>query len=737
MPATDTAKTPKIAQKNGQEPPLAIQQATRPEPLPKRFKLDDPRLYFNRELSWLDFNWRVMWLAMDARTPLLERVRFLAITASNLDEFFRKRVGGLKRQLAAGVQRLSPEGRTPAEQLAQINEALHPMHGALCETWKHLQPVLQEEAGIHIYNYADLSKKQQQHLHRYFLDNIFPILTPLAVDPGHPFPFISNLSLSLAVTMRHPTRGTEHFARLKVPISRGRWVKLEEPLHFVPLEQVIAHNAHELFRGMDLVSVHAFRITRNADVQRDEEEADDLIEMIADELKERRFAPVVRLEVEQAMPEDVRALLMRELQLEAHDVFESDTLLDFTDCFALANLTLPRFQYAPWEPVIPQRLLHEGEAKDRPDIFAVIQQGDLLVHHPYQSFRASVERFIAEAADDPNVLAIKQTLYRTSDESPIVKSLIRAAEQGKQVAVLVEVKARFDEENNIEWGQMLEKSGVHVTYGLVGLKTHTKTTLIIREEADGLRAYCHIGTGNYNPKTARLYTDLGLFTCHPDLGYDLINLFHYLTGYAPEQHYRKLLVAPREMRKTFIRLIRQEVQNHKAHGNGHIMAKMNALDDLETIRELYRASKAGVPIDLIVRGHCRLRPGLPGVSENIRVVSILGRFLEHSRIYYFHNQGDPITYIGSADWQRRNLEDRVEACVPVEEPHLKGRLIRTCQVALADQRAAWDLQPDGRYVQRRPKNAEEEIGFQEILMKRARERTLRLDTPWDIGGEEA
>ncbi|GIV61191.1 MAG: polyphosphate kinase [Rhodothermaceae bacterium] len=711
---------------------FAVPRATSPRSVPKRAALSDSRLYFNRELSWLDFNWRVLYQALDERVPLLERVRFLAITASNLDEFFRKRVGGLRRQKAAGVQRLSPDGRTPEEQLRLISRAVRPMYRTLTETWEQtLKLLLREKAGIHIRDYASLEATQKAALHRYFMANVFPILTPLAVDPGHPFPFISNLSLSLAVTLRHPTRGTEHFARLKVPTSRGRWVPLSEPLHFVPLEQVIAANVHELFRGMEIVSVHPFRITRNADVRRDEEEADDLIEMIAEELRERRFAEVVRIEVDAGMPREVRELLMRELDLEPDDFYEVEGQIDLTDNVALADLDLPEHRYEPWEPVIPTRLLHEGEAKDRPNMFAVIRKGDLLVHHPYESFRASVQRFIEEAAEDPRVLAIKQTLYRTSDQSPIVDALRRAAESGKQVAVLVEVKARFDEQNNIEWGQILEKSGVHVTYGLVGLKTHTKTTLVIREEQDGLRAYCHIGTGNYNPSTARFYTDLGLLTCDPDIGFDLINLFHYLTGYSPEQNYRKLVVAPRDMRKTFIELIRKEVAHQKEHGTGRIIAKMNALDDVEMIGELYRASMAGVQIDLVVRGHCRLRPGLPRFSENIRVISILGRFLEHSRIFYFHNNGRPRVFIGSADWMRRNLDDRVEAAVEVEKAPLKARLIRTLQFALDDHVSAWELRPDGYYVLRRPRRADEK-GFQEVLMDRARSRTLRADAPWDI-----
>ena len=714
-------------------PDFAVPKATSPRPVPKGAPLDHPHLFFNRELSWLDFNWRVIQQAIDERTPILERVRFLAIASTNLDEFFRKRVGGLKRQAAAGVRALSPDGRTPQEQLSLIRSAVLPMYHTMNKLWEEtLKPALVEQAGIQIIHYGQLTSEQREKLHLYFQANIFPILTPLAVDPGHPFPFISNLSLSLAVLLRHPTRGTEHFARLKVPTSRGRWVALDEPYHYVPLEQVIAHNLFELFRGMEIEHVHAFQITRNADIRRDEEEAEDLTEMISEELRERRFAPVVRLEVERSMPDRIRHLLMRELSLESDDVYSSDGLIDHSSTEFFTTLDFPELKYEPWEPIVPSRLMFEGETKDEPDIFSIIRNGDLLVHHPFESFRASVQRFVEEAAEDPNVLAIKQTLYRTSEESPIIEALVRAAEGGKQVAVLIEVKARFDEESNIEWGQMLEKSGVHVTYGLVGLKTHTKVTLVIREERVGLRAYCHIGTGNYNPTTARLYTDVGIFTCSPDMGYDAINLFHYLTGYAPEQHYRKLIVAPRDMRKSFITLIEREIEFQKAGGNGRIIAKMNAIDDVEIIGELYRASQAGVKIDLIVRGHCRLRPGLRHYSENIRIVSVVGRFLEHSRIYYFNNDGRPLVHIGSADWQRRNLDDRIEAIVPVEDPDLKQQLIGILHLCLHDRRLGWDLHPEGHFVQRCPSSRSEQMGFHDILMQRARQRLTEKDAPWDI-----
>jgi polyphosphate kinase len=712
--------------------PSPIPLAVKPRAVPEGANTKHPALYFNQELSWIDFNWRVLHLAMDERTPLLERVRFVAITASNLDEFIQKRFGGLKRQEAAGVRKLSPDGRTPTEQLAMIRSAALTMHQTMTKIWeKDLKPALVEQTGVNILTYDELNKEQQEGLHRYFRREIYPILTPLAVDPGHPFPFISNLSLSLAIILHNPLHESHHFARLKVPTNRGRWLDVNEicgleessgTAYYLPLEQLIARHIGELFEGMEVVSVQPFRITRNADLRRDEEVAEDLMAMISEELRERRFAPVVRLEVAKDMPDRDRRLLRRELGLSPDDIYEVNGLLDLTDCHDIANLPKPFYKYRPWEPVISSRLLHEGETKDTQDIFAIIRQGDLLVHHPYESFAASVQRLVAEAAADDRVLAIKQTLYRTSDESPIVESLIQAAESGKQVAVLVEVKARFDEANNMEWGQMLENAGVHVAYGLVGLKTHSKATLIVRQERDGVRTYCHIGTGNYHPKTARLYTDLGLLTCRPELGKDIVNLFHNLTGYAPQQNYEKVLIAPRNMRKAFYKLIRQEIKNQETFGNGRIIAKMNALDDVEIIRQLYRASQSGVQIDLIIRGHSRLRPGLPGYSENIRIVSILGRFLEHDRIYYFHNNEQPLVFIGSADWRNRNLKRRVELIAPIEEPALKDRLIRILENALSDNRLAWELESTGAYRLCYPDEDNTERNFHEMLMKESRKR---------------
>ncbi|HNT66407.1 MAG TPA: polyphosphate kinase 1 [bacterium] len=714
--------------------PQRFLPAVQPQEVPKDADLDHPSLYFNHELSWLDFNWRVFYQALDTRWPLLERVRFLAITANNLDEFVQKRVGGLKRQEAAGVHSLSPDGRRPTEQLDMLRRAIQRMHHVMTETWERdLKLALRDEANIVICDYADLTKTERKKAEAYFNDYIYPVLTPLAVDPGHPFPFISNLSLSLAIVMHHPARNTLHFARVKVPDIHGRWYRINsgKKLKLLPIEQLIESHIDKLFYGMKIDSVYAFRITRNADIRRDEEEAEDLLEMISEELRERRFAPVVRLEMAKDMPLATRQLLLREMELHEDDIYETDGMLDLSSCFEIANLDYPQFRYERWEPVVPKIFVQSDPAKEMEDIFSLIRKRDILIHHPYESFTATTQRFIEEAANDPHVIAIKQTLYRTSKGSPIVKALIRAAERGKQVAVLVEVTARFDEATNIEFGQMLETAGVHVTYGLVGLKTHCKITLVIREEEQGPRAYCHIGTGNYHAQTTRVYTDYGLFTCDPAFGADAINLFHYLTGHAPDQHYNTFLVAPRNMRQTFVDLINQEILQQQKTGTSRIVAKMNAIDDVLMIRELYRASQAGVKIDLIIRGHSRLRPGVPGFSENIRLVSHIGRFLEHDRVYYFHNNGEPIVLLGSADWRRRNLTDRVEAIVPILDRKLKNRLIKNLEVALQDNRLAWDLAVDGSYTQRHQAEGEPEKNLHDAMMSNSLKRT-QGEVPWDL-----
>lgn len=655
---------------------------------------------YNRELNWLNFNWRVLQEAIDERTPLMERLKFIAITASNLDEFFRKRVGGLKRQQAAGLANLTLQGWAPDVQLQLIARAVQPMLRAQSSClYEDILPRLAEH-NIRILDYNELTTEQKQRLQEYYEREVYPILTPLAVDPGHPFPFISDLSLSLGILLHDPNSDESYFVRVKVPPNRPRWVPLETPYHFVPLEQVMIHNLDILFRGMEIIAAHPFRVTRNADVERNEEEAEDLLAMISEELRERRVAPVVRLEVDEAMPETMLTILRSELNLEPNDIYPIRGLLRLDDFFGLADLNMPHLKYEPWTPATPLRL-GGLDTKARPgDFFNIIRQGDLLVHHPYHSFAASTQQFVEAAAADPRVLAIKQTLYRTSANSPIIKSLIHAAEQGKQVAVLVEVKARFDEAANIAWARMLENAGCHVAYGLVGLKTHTKVSLVIREEEDGLRPYYHIGTGNYNAKTAGLYTDLGLFSCDPAIGADLMDLFNYLTGYSRQTDYRKLLVAPVNMRQRFVDLISNEITITLSGKPGRIIAKMNALEDPVIVRKLYEASQAGVSIDLIVRGNCRLRPGLPGISENIRVISIIGRFLEHSRIFYFGNGGNPLYFIGSADWMNRNLSARVEAITPIEEPRLQEQLEHLLQLSLVDHRQAWDLGPDGRYRRR-------------------------------------
>ncbi len=668
--------------------------ATQPRKVREQDALDHPHLFFNRELSWLDFCARVLALAFDERNPLLERVRYLSYASEHLDEFFSKRVGGLKRQKMAGVRALSPDGRAPQQQLGLIRRAALPLYRELHRAWEDvLEPALRADSPIRILNYEDLDTRDKKTLQALFQEHIFPMLTPLAVDPSHPFPFISNLSISLAILLRHPVRGTPHFARMKVPRESGRWVPLGDSLAFVPLEQVITNNLTNLFRGMEILGTHAFRVTRNANLARHEEEADDLIASIADELRERRFAPVVRLEVERTIPQQVREFLMQRLVLSSADVYEGGRVIDLSDCFYFSTLDAPTLRYKALHPVVPAAFTPAR------DVFASIREQDRLVHHPYDSFAHSVRSFITTAAHDPDVIAIKHTLYRTNEDSLILTALIAAAQSGKQVTVVIEVKARYDEERNITWAQRLEKSGVEVNYGPTGLKTHAKATLVLRKETGHLRSYSHIATGNYNTDTADCYADVGLFTCDPAIGADLSKLFHYLTGYAPDQEYRTLLVSPRQLRTAFTTLIDREITHQQSQG-GRIIATMTGLDDVDMIKHLYRASQANVTIDLIVRGHCRLRPGLPFHSPTIRVMSVVGRFLEDLRVFYFGGGGNPEVYIGSADWMRRNLDERVELVVPVQSPILKDRLIRILQVMLSEQRHAWDLRSTGAYVQR-------------------------------------
>ncbi|MDQ2678672.1 MAG: RNA degradosome polyphosphate kinase [Actinomycetota bacterium] len=680
---------------------------------------EDDRRYLNRELSWLDFNARVLALAEDPNTPLLERVRFLAIFSQNLDEFFQVRVAGLKERVAAGVRRRSVDGLSASEQLEAILAKVRTLTSRADEIF--LGPVCGELAavGIRFSSWSQLDEDDREWLRDEFQRRIFPVLTPLAVDPGHPFPYISTLSLNLGVLVVDPTTGEQRFARVKVPPLLPRFVVMPDLERFVPLEQVIAAHLDQLFPGMDTVDSVAFRVTRNADLTVEDEEADDLLAAIEMELRRRRFGKAVRLEVEDDISADALELIRDELELTDDDVFPHAAPVDLSGLFAVYDVDRPELKYPDFVPVTQRRLARDDEDEYR-DIFAAIAQGDILVHHPYDSFVTSVEEFIRQAAIDPKVLTIKLTLYRTSGGSPIVESLIRAAEQGKQVAALVELKARFDEERNIEWARRLEQAGVHVVYGLVGLKTHTKTCLVVRDEGDGVRRYCHIGTGNYNSKTARLYEDLGLLTADPLIGSDLSQLFNYLTGYARDVDYQKLLVAPHSLRPGLVELIRNE--RRYAPESGRIIMKMNSLVDAGLIDELYEASAAGVEIDLIVRGICCLRAGVPGLSENIRVRSVVGRYLEHSRVYRFangHGTGRPVHFIGSADLMPRNLDRRVEAMVPIDSPELRARIDEMLAVDLADDSLSWWLDDDVWRKVERHHTVETHLELQRHALERA------------------
>jgi polyphosphate kinase len=684
--------------------------------------LRSPTLYLNRELSWLQFNRRVLREARDPRTPLLERVKFLAIFASNLDEFFQVRVAGLREQVAARLSELTSDGMSPDDQLRDIVPLVRELqreHGE-CLT-REVIPALAERGIELLTQQESLSPDDLQYLKQYFTARVFPVLTPLAVDPAHPFPYISNLSLSLAVILRGDT-GEERFARVKVPKILPRWVPLDGTHRYVPLELVIGANLEALFPGVEILGSYPFRITRNTDLEVDPDEADDLLALIQEEVRNRRFAEVVRLEVHPGMPESLRQLLLAELNadqesdglpLTLEDVFEGEGLLDASDLLAIAGLELSELRDPSFVPAVPARL---AGAKN---IFEVIREGDVFVHHPYESFAASVERFIQTATEDPDVLAIKMTLYRTGGDSHIARMLANAAERGKQVAVLIELQARFDEENNIRWAQRFEDVGVHVSYGVAGLKTHAKVILVVRREGDQIRRYVHIGTGNYAPRTARIYTDFGLFSADPDLGADLSDLFNVLTGFASPQGYRKLIVAPTGMRTRLVEMICREVAHAKAGRPARILAKMNALVDPEIIALLYEASRAGVKVDLLVRGICCLRPGLPDVSERIAVRSVVGRFLEHSRAWYFHNDGQAEVQISSADWMPRNLDRRIEASVPLESPSHHDTVLELLELMWRDNRQAWDLGADGSWTQQQP--GDTEIATHRALIDRYRE----------------
>ena len=688
-----------------------VEQAREPVELP------DGR-FLNRELSWLDWNARVLALAEDRRLPLLERVKFLAIFASNLDEFYMVRVAGLKRRQSTGLSVRSPDGLTSREQLARIGvrtQELVQRHAKcfLTEIW----PALEAE-GIRIAHWDELGEAEQDRLHSYFREQVFPVLTPLAVDPAHPFPYISGLSLNLAVVVREPGSGTERFARVKVPNNVPRFVTVpagDDQSIFLPIEDLIASHLPQLFPGMEVAEHHFFRVTRNADLEVEEDRDEDLLQALERELARRRFGPVVRLEVTEPTAPRVLDLLVRELEVHPGDVLGVPGLLDLSGLWQLYDVDRPDLRDDPYVPATHPNLA-EGETPR--SVFAMLREGDVLVHHPYDSFATSVQRFIEMAAADPNVLAIKQTLYRTSGDSPIVDALIDAAEAGKQVVVLVELKARFDEQANISWARALERAGCHVVYGLVGLKTHCKTALVVRQEAGTIRRYCHIGTGNYNPKTARMYEDLGLLTADADVGADLTDLFNVLTGYSRQTSYRTLLVAPQGVRRGIVERIEREIEHARAGRGGLVRIKVNSMVDEGVIDALYRASRAGVDVELTVRSICSLRAGVEGLSERIRVRSIVGRFLEHSRVFHFRNGGDDEYWLGSADMMHRNLDRRVEVLVRIQREQARAQLNGILELAAAPDLDRWELRPDGQWEHIESTPDGELRSFQVELMRR-------------------
>ncbi|RKD93667.1 polyphosphate kinase 1 [Halopiger aswanensis] len=689
--------------------------------------LSAPKYYLNRELSELAFQRRVLHEAIDEKNPLLERVKFLAIFTTNVDEFIRKRVGGLKQQIAAGITEETPDGRTPGEQWREVLDESHELLERQAACYRdEIKPALAEE-GIDIVDYEELSAAERREVRDYFESSVLPTLTPLTFDPAHPFPFISNQSLSLAVLTREHPEDDLTFSRVKIPRNQVRFIQLGDDEgngddRYVLLETVVRENLDLLFPDVEIVDTALFRVTRNAEVRRDEEVAEDLIEMVEEVLEERRFATVVRLEIEREPPAQILEILTRELDLDDREVFELDGPLDYRDFFELADLDRPELRLPDWTPQPHPRL---GSREDGRSIFDVVRDRDVLVHHPYHAFEDTVQRFLEEAANDPDVLAIKAAIYRTASDSQIIETLIEAARNGKQVAVMVELKARFDEENNLEWAKRLEEEGIHVAYGTIGYKTHTKTSLVVREEDDGVRLYSHIGTGNYHSETAKQYEDLGLLTADRDIGQDLVRVFNYFTGHSMHREYRKLLVAPGNMRERFVDLVREEAERARNGEDARIVVKVNRLEDPQLVRELYNASMAGVDIDLIVRDVCRLRPGLEDVSETITVHSIVGRFLEHSRIFYFRAGGEERYFTGSADWMARNLDNRVEAVTPIEEPRLQSRLDEILETLLEDTRNRWVMQPDGSYERRRKRVDEPSTDVHATFMEAAWERTTR------------
>ncbi|MDO9214335.1 MAG: polyphosphate kinase 1 [Methylococcales bacterium] len=681
--------------------------------------LTSPEWYLNRELTWLEFNKRVLWEAEDERTPLLERVKFIAIVSANLDEFFMKRIGGLKQQVGAGISELSIDGRSSQQQITECYALVRQIEAKKRAVFSQVMGLL-EQQNIRIVPYNKLSKEQQKTMREHYIRNIFPLVTPQAIDPAHPFPFISNLALNLLAGIYSTEPDDMTLVRIKVPVSPKikRFIQIGNEHSYVALGDLMANNLDMLFPDMKVAFCELFRVTRNAVTEKDEEQADDLLQMIESELRERKFASVVRLEVSKNMAKLQRGRLMAELGLDEQDIFSVDSLMAMSDLFQLTAIDRPDLLDPPHHPCDHPKLLNA------PNIFhAIRDQGTILLQHPYESFVTTVERFVKEASRDPNVQAIKMTLYRTSAGTKIIQYLIDAALSGKQVAVVVELKARFDESANIKWAHRMENAGVHVTYGVVGLKTHSKVVYVVRQDYNGLRRYAHIGTGNYHAGTARIYTDLGILTCDQQIGEDLTELFNYLTtGLVPKRNYKSLLPAPKVLKPSLLKKIEREISKHSEHNQGLIQFKMNALEDADITEALYRASQAGVKIDLIIRDTCRLRPNIAGLSETVRVISIVGRFLEHSRIFYFHNGGDEEYFIGSADCMKRNLESRVEVVTPVQKPELQAALRQILTVQLENQRSVWDMQPDGQYIQRNPTDKQDKTGVQETLIESANNR---------------
>lgn len=703
-------------------PPPVHQTPPDPTPLPETnpdgsYDIHAPEAYLNREITWLNFNYRVLHEAQDPRVPLLERVKFISIVGSNLDEFFMKRIGGLKQQVGAGMSLLTVDGRTPRDQIETCYGIVRHLEQLQHETCREVRALLREE-GVVWGTYDDLTPEEVEDLREQYLENIYPLVTPQGTDPAHPFPFISNLSLNLLVRIRHEGDVTPFMARVKVPVGTGipRFLWAKDRKVAIPLELVMRENLDLLFPDMVVESCDFFRVTRNANTEQEEETAEDLLSMIESELRERRFAPIVRLEIQEGMNPLHRGMLAAELGLdEEADVFENPGLLGRRDLMEIAELDIPELHDPPHSPVDNAELsLAPGRS-----IFHVIRdRGSVLVHHPYESFKTSVERFLMEASRDPKVRAIKMTFYRTSEETKALDYLVEAARNGKQVAVVMELKARFDEQANIRWASRLSEAGIHVTYGVVGLKTHCKLILVIRQDYDGLRRYTHIGTGNYHAVTARLYSDLGLFNSDPLMGADLTELFNYLTtGFKPKRKYQKILKAPKSMKKEILDRIEEAARVHSPEIPCRLRFKMNALEDPKVVRALYEASQAGVPVDLIIRDSCRLRPGIPGLSDTIQVVSVVGRFLEHARIFYFKIGDREEYFIGSADAMKRNLSSRIEVLAPVEDPELQERLRFILDVQMQDQRNAWEMRPDGSYLQRRPSETGDRLGSQEILIR--------------------